>query len=424
MISNPVEGHFIFFGGNYNHLMDDLAVLALRPVPWWFQLPTQAPSPSPRIGHTATYDPLRHRMLLIGGYDNTLHNDVWSYALPGNGTWTRLEPIGGPMPARAQHTAVYDPVRDRVLVFGGDGGTFRNDVWELRLDGTPTWSPVTATDLPPSGRREHTMVYDSDRDRIVVFGGFDGARRNDTWALSLAGTPRWEQLYSTTTAPAARTAHGAIYDRLRGRMVMFGGMLGTNSFSNELWALKDNAPTPALASLVSAQCLPDRVRLTWAVSATTPIRAEVHRSAGEHEGWAMIGSPEARGDRLVFEDHDVTPGSRLGYRLVELEEGGEAVLNEVWVTVPLRLGLSLAGASPNPAEGALRVVFSLPAEGPAVLELFDLRGRLLARRDVGSLGAGEHRVVLHDGRNIGAGVYLVRLVRGGRVLTAKACVIR
>lgn len=207
-------------------------------------------------------------------------------------------------------------------------------------------------------------------------------------------------------------------------MVVFGGRTGSNGYSNELWELTDNTQTPALASLVSAESAPDRVRLTWTVAATTPIRAEVHRSAGESQGWAMIGSPEAIGDRLVFEDRDVIPGSRLGYRLVELEQGGEAVLDEVWVTVPLRAGLSLAGVSPNPAEGDLRVAFSLPAEGGATLELFDLRGRLLARREVGAMGAGEHRVSLDDGRHVRAGVYLVRLVRGDIVLTAKACVIR
>jgi hypothetical protein len=268
------------------------------------------------------------------------------------------------------------------------------------------------------------MVYDNDRDRIVVFAGFDGTRRNDLWTMSLAGSPRWEQLFSSSASPAARTMHGAIYDRFRRRMVMFGGQLGTNSYSNELWALADNAPTPALASLVSTDCLPDRVRLAWAVAATTPIRAEVHRSIGEGDGWTVIGSPEASGDRLVFEDRDVTPGARLGYRLVELEESGETVLNEVWVTVPLRLGLSLAGASPNPAEGDLHVAFSLPGGGAATLELFDLKGRLLARRDVGALGAGEHRVRFDDVGRVRAGIYLVRLVRGDRVLTAKACVIR
>jgi hypothetical protein len=49
---------------------------------------------------------------------------------------------------------------------------------------------------------------------------------------------------------------------------------------------------------------------------------------------------------------------------------------------------------------------------------------VLAHRDVGGLGAGDHRVTLADARSLPAGLYLVRLSRDGVVLTAKACVVR
>jgi hypothetical protein len=176
-----------------------------------------------------------------------------------------------------------------------------------------------------------------------------------------------------------------------------------------------------LASLVSVESSPDRVLLTWAVASSTPIRAEVHRSAGESEGWVQVGDPESRGDRLVFEDRDVTPGARLGYRLVELEETGEAVLDEVWVTVPLPATLSLAGASPNPAGHGITIRFSLPGDGEATLELFDLRGRRVARRDVGDLGVGEHLVPC-SGAQICRG-HLVRLPRIAPS-SQKACVAK
>jgi hypothetical protein len=141
------------------------------------------------------------------------------------------------------------------------------------------------------------------------------------------------------------------------------------------------------------------VRLTWTIAAPVPIRAEIHRRVGESGPWVHLGEATAQGDRLVFEDHDIIPGARQGYRLVEVDQGLEMVLDEVWVTVPLRSVLGLAGASPNPAGDELAVAFSLPATGAAALELFDLRGRLLARRQVGGLGAGGHRVVLHDARH-------------------------
>lgn len=43
--------------------------------------------------------------------------------------------------------------------------------------------------VPPSQRFGHTAIFDPARDRMVVFGGWDGASLNDVWALSLAGEP-------------------------------------------------------------------------------------------------------------------------------------------------------------------------------------------------------------------------------------------
>ena len=135
-----------------------------------------------------------------------------------------LAPARIPPSARYQHTAFYDPVRDRMVVFGGYGGSYRNDVWALSLAGSPAWSALAPAGSPPSARYLHTAIYDPVRDRMVVFGGNDGSgRRNDVWALSLAGSPAWSSLAPAGTPPSARVAHTAIYDPVRDRMVVFGG---------------------------------------------------------------------------------------------------------------------------------------------------------------------------------------------------------
>jgi len=214
--------------------------------------------------------------------------------------------------------------------------------------------------------------------------------------------------------------HAAVYDPIRDRMVVFGGDVGPNQFSNELWALAFDTPTPTQVSFGDADVSPERVRLTWIVPDASQLQAEVERTAGAASEWTLLGSVSIEGDRLVFEDHDVTAGTRYGYRLVERG----TVLDEQWVTVPPRAVLALAGASPNPAPDDLWVAFSLPAEGQATLALFDLKGRMLVQQEVGSLGPGEHRLALSQSRRLPAGVYLVRLTRANRVLTAKAAVVR
>jgi len=50
--------------------------------------------------------------------------------------WVELHPDGAPPSSRELHTAVYDPIGDRMVVFGGlDGANALNDVWALSLAG-------------------------------------------------------------------------------------------------------------------------------------------------------------------------------------------------------------------------------------------------------------------------------------------------
>jgi hypothetical protein len=94
------------------------------------------------------------------------------------------------------------------------------------------------------------------------------------------------------------------------------------------------------------------------------------------------------------------------------------------VDVPRLAEFALGGVSPNPAREQLAVAFSLPDAAPARLEAFDLVGRRVALREVGPLGGGSHVVRLDEGRELAPGVYLVRLTRGNRTLTARAVIVR
>jgi subtilisin family serine protease len=78
----------------------------------------------------------------------------------------------------------------------------------------------------------------------------------------------------------------------------------------------------------------------------------------------------------------------------------------------------LSGASPNPFTDGCEVDFTLATDGPARLAVFDVSGRCVRELASGTLAAGPHRERWdgHDGegRDLGSGVYLVRLdVPGG-----------
>jgi hypothetical protein len=138
-------------------------------------------------------------------------------------SWKQAMPTTSP-PVLAWPAAAYDPVADRIIMFGGapsiNGGTPTAEMWAW--DGS-NWATLTPARKPPA-RWTHGMVYDEDRRRIVLFGGLatdqaSGAL-NDTWEWD--GT-NWTQV-TTTSAPSARGIHGAItYDSSRKRVVLRGG---------------------------------------------------------------------------------------------------------------------------------------------------------------------------------------------------------
>jgi hypothetical protein len=376
MVLSPADNQVVIFGGYYDVFLNDVSVMALSPVPWWFPNPVHGTPPSPRGGHAAVYDPVRNRMIVIGGFGDAMMNDVWECSPPGSGTWHQLTPAGDPMPPRDQATAIYDPVRDRVLMFGGDGGPFFNDVWALNLAASPAWEEIHPTGNPPSPRREHTAIYDPVGDRMIIYGGFDDSRHRGggVWALNLSGTPTWSLLISSTAPPAARSGHVAIYDEALKRMVMFGGEVGTNQYSSEVWALNLDTTTPVAISLASTEVQSDLVRIAWSADGAQNLKSTVERSEGAGGEWTTVGSATPAGtDRLTFEDRTVVAGTRYGYRLVIAENGAPTISEPVWVTVPVPAILSLTGASPNPSPGAVAVRFSLPGNAAAMLELLDLK---------------------------------------------------
>jgi hypothetical protein len=182
-----------------------------------------------------------------------------------------------------------------------------------------------------------------------------------------------------------------------------------------------DGPTPAALALASVESAPDRVALVWqGAGAGHPLT--VYRRH-EAEEWRALGAPVVEtGDRLRFEDRAVLPGERYAYRLGYFNGAAEHFTAETWVEVPPAHALSLAGFTPNPALGAPVVTLSLSAAGPATLELLDIGGRRISMREVGSLGAGRHRVRLDQ--DLPPGIYLVRLRTPERTLITRAAIVQ
>ena len=72
--------------------------------------------PTPRIDAPIAYDAVGRQLLMFGGQDASGdRNDLWSYSVDRQ-QWTQVNP-GGPAPSpRHGHTVTFDPVRRRIII--------------------------------------------------------------------------------------------------------------------------------------------------------------------------------------------------------------------------------------------------------------------------------------------------------------------
>jgi len=199
-------------------------------------------SPSPRMFHAMAYDSESDRIILFGGGTGssllTVVNETWSYDFNTN-TWTNLNPPASPSP-RMGHAMAYDSESDRIVLFGGERAILFGDTWSYDFN-TNTWTNLNPPESP-SPRSGHAMAYDSRSDRIILFGGAtQGGFLGDTWAYDL-GTNTWTNLTSSV-GPSARILHAMAFDDPSGRLILFGGYTRELQWSNETWSYDFNTNT-------------------------------------------------------------------------------------------------------------------------------------------------------------------------------------
>ncbi len=442
---DPARNRLLVFGGYGSHYpgwpyeyLNDVWELKLTGNPSWNEIFPSGTPPAGRLAGAAVFDVLHQRFVGFGGTVG-LPVDTWQLDLRDQPAWSTvatslLEPLGG-----YGMTSIFDPVRNRMLIFGGslnEGyyGT-HNDTWELDLkQEVPTWRQMNPAGPLPLARRTLTSVFDPRRNRMVIFGGWDGtpsesAFLNDTWALSLSTQDgAWTELAPDGPVPGVRDAMAAAYDPLTDRMVVFGGWSGSVMLGDTQFLTWDDAGQGA--TVTSSGELDNGVaRLEWSTQNTTGPIGAVYRREPSTE-WTSIGTVEADGQGLVsFEDNTITPGQDYGYQIVVSSEVGDEFVGEVWVSSATDVGATPSAALalqvwPNPATGPFGISIASPSAEPARLEMFDVRGRRVLSRELGSLGTGARRVEIGNAKNYPSGVYYLRLMQSGRSTSSRLVLVR
>jgi hypothetical protein len=224
VVNDVATGQLLVFGGqtptqvnNGSGLVNDTWTFTGQR---WIQLHPPDP-PSPRIHAAAARDAAHRVVVLFGGYTaNAEVSETWIW----DGTaWTQQHPAHFPSPRFGAKMA-YDPATQRIILFGGSiitNGveTPFGDTWTW--DGTD-WTQQTTVVTPPA-RTLFGFADGSATSAPVLFGGTlgQGESLGDTWVwngLSNSWVPQ-----ATVSAPSGRFGHSMAYDPQLGKTVLYGG---------------------------------------------------------------------------------------------------------------------------------------------------------------------------------------------------------
>jgi hypothetical protein len=205
---------------------------------WTQMLPDVSPGGS--SGGDMTYDSKRDLCILSVISDDFSTLQTWAYNA-NTDTWTRL--ADGPRNMVGQRV-VYDTESDRIILFGGVDFTrfkFWDETWVYNYD-TNTWTNMDPR-LHPQARNYQGMVYDSKADRVVMWGdwqrNYTAATDESVWTYDF-NTNTWQEFEHKKDGPAVRDYMMLAYDEKADKIIMYGGY----DFGNdETWLYDLNTRT-------------------------------------------------------------------------------------------------------------------------------------------------------------------------------------
>ena len=185
----------------------------------WTQVSMEGPA---RYGSCMAYDFERNVAVLFGGLyttesanNNPVDSDTWEWDSK-NRKWKQIDTTRE-MGYLSETAMVYDPVRKIVVLHGGSRyGAIQSKT--MAWDGKHWFEIAEGPE-----RLGHSLVYDSVRNKIILFGGFADFPgefpAEATWEFDGVS---WTHI-PTSIEPPGRVWSAYAFDSIRGIMAVFGG---------------------------------------------------------------------------------------------------------------------------------------------------------------------------------------------------------
>ena len=201
----------------------------------WRKLPTRGAAPRKRYGSCLVVGP-DDRLWVSHGFTNAgRFDDTRAYNLKSE-RWAVLTPDGRVPGERCLHECFTSATGELVLYGGQDDGAFAlGDLWTMGRD--REWRHHD--DPRPKPRRLYGVTEAGDYAYVFGGAGEDDQPLADLWRVDRR-TLEFERVRVGGGHPAARYAGTLITDTQRGRLLLFGGQ-GANAKA-DVWELVDRAP--------------------------------------------------------------------------------------------------------------------------------------------------------------------------------------
>ncbi|MHA2296871.1 MAG: Kelch repeat-containing protein [Candidatus Hodarchaeales archaeon] len=188
--------------------------------------------PEARLSHDMVYDESNQQVILFGGMLTSQGpelRDTWLFNCTSD-TWVELEFGYTEKPSSMfDHSMVYDSINQQVILTGGwSGETWIFDPQDIE------WTKVSSV-THPSSRNSAGMYFDPVNEKVILFGGYleDDSKADDTWIFDTANNT-WTEVFPSNEKPTGRYGHSLVYDSVNQRGLLFGGR--TTVTQNDTWA--------------------------------------------------------------------------------------------------------------------------------------------------------------------------------------------
>jgi N-acetylneuraminic acid mutarotase len=214
----------------------------------WSQVTISGETPEERFMHAMFFDKKTEKIYLTGGMQypfSPIMSDVWSFD-PKTNKWEKIKPTGFITEKYSTRDYVYIPSERAIYVWADNAEEKISKMFIYDIE-KKEWSKVTPIGETPTIAGQRTINYDPMNNRILLFGGYFWSPEkagvlNDLYSYDLK-SKEWTRLKTKgVEAPRLKNALSFL-DVANSRIIIFGGMTSTETPNTDLFSFNYSTNT-------------------------------------------------------------------------------------------------------------------------------------------------------------------------------------